>query len=69
MLLQKEKDSLTSAGIPIKSGQQVKKFLDALQLPSEMAIVKIEAHCNRDKKIKWKLKEMLQQIILPNKKA
>ena len=29
---------------PIESGQQAQEFLDAFLLPSETAIVKIEAH-------------------------
>lgn len=33
---------------PIKSGQQVKEFLDVLLLPSETTIVKTEVHATRD---------------------
>lgn len=42
MMLWKQKGFIT-----IKSGQ-VKEFLDALLVPREMAIIKIEAHGNRD---------------------
>lgn len=42
MMLWKQKGFIT-----IKSGQ-VKEFLDALLVPWEMAIIKIEAHGNRD---------------------
>lgn len=42
MMFQKQKGFLTSAGIPIKSGQLVKEFLDVLQLPSEMAIISLK---------------------------
>lgn len=48
MMLWKQKGFLTSARTPIKSGQQVQEFLDALLLPSEMAVIKTGAHANRD---------------------
>lgn len=42
MMFQKQKGFLTSARIPIKSGQLVKEFLDVLQFPSEMAIISLK---------------------------
>lgn len=47
MMFQKQKAFLTSAGTPIKSGQEVKEFLDALLLPSEMAVIQIEVYADR----------------------
>lgn len=47
-MLRKQSGFLTSAGTPIKNGQQVKELLDALLLPREGAIRKGEAHVKKD---------------------
>lgn len=46
-MLWKQSDFLTSSGTPIKTRQQVNNLLAAILLPSEIAIIRSEAHTKR----------------------
>lgn len=45
--LWKERGFLTSAGMTVTHGQQIKDLLEAIQLPSETSVIYIKAHTNR----------------------
>ncbi|GAB0210249.1 hypothetical protein GRJ2_003490700 [Grus japonensis] len=50
-MLWKERGFLTSAGKMIAHGQQIKELLEAIQLPSELAVIYIKAHTNQENQL------------------
>ncbi|GAB0195032.1 protein NYNRIN-like [Grus japonensis] len=50
-MLWKERGFLTSAGKTITHGQQIKELLEAIQLPSELAVIYIKAHTNQENQL------------------
>ncbi|GAB0207455.1 hypothetical protein GRJ2_003211200 [Grus japonensis] len=50
-MLWKERGFLTSAGKTIAHGQQIKELLEAIQLPSELAVIYIKAHTNQENQL------------------
>ncbi|GAB0206476.1 hypothetical protein GRJ2_003113200 [Grus japonensis] len=50
-MLWKERGFLTSAGKTIAHGQRIKELLEAIQLPSELAVIYIKAHTNQENQL------------------
>ncbi|GAB0210336.1 hypothetical protein GRJ2_003499400 [Grus japonensis] len=50
-MLWKERAFLTSAGKTIAHGQRIKELLEAIQLPSELAVIYIKAHTNQENQL------------------
>ena len=46
-VLWKQRSFLKSTGIPIKNGQEINELLTTIVLPSEIVIIKIEAHTEK----------------------
>ncbi|XP_076118486.1 retrovirus-related Pol polyprotein from transposon 412 [Alosa pseudoharengus] len=47
-LLWKQRGFVTARGTPIKNGELVAELLDAMQLPKDLAVVKVKAHTRQD---------------------
>lgn len=41
---EKQRGYLTTSGMPVKNSQLVGELMDAIQLPTEVAVIKVKAH-------------------------